>query len=376
STKIVHRNLKPDNILLQKETPRISDFGLSRVVSDNKTNRIGGILDYMSPEILLKGEYSELGDLWAASVMFYQMLVGWLPWSDSDTNRLMAMIVLEQAPPLPSEFSAQTRNFVAKCLDKDPSKRYQSASQMKDAIRACTTSAVEVMKPSGQLIEYDPAWGWIAGEFVYIPPGQFITGSENGDGNERPVHRVIISRSFEMGKYQITQKRWQAVMGNTPSYFKGDDLPVEQVSWLDVQEFVNKLNTKSSKYFYSLPTEAQWEYACRATTTGDYAGNLDEMAWYASNSDNKTHPVGQKLPNTWGLYDMHGNVWEWCEDWFGNYSSGSLMDPNGASSGEYRVFRGGSWFSPANLCRSAFRSIYNPGYCLINLGFRLVRFLR
>ncbi len=130
------------------------------------------------------------------------------------------------------------------------------------------------------------------------------------------------------------------------------------------------MNTKSNKYLYSLPTEAQWEYACRATTTGDYAGNLDEMAWYAGKT---THEVGKKKPNAWGLYDMHGNVWEWCSDWYGGYSSGTVTDLSGANSGSHRVDRGGGWGSPANYCRSANRSGIAPDDRDGGLGFRLVR---
>lgn len=366
SKNIIHRDLKPDNVLLQGQTPRISDFGLSRVVSDDGTNRIGGTLVYMSPEILLEGERSELGDLWAASVMFYQMLVGQLPWFDRDTNRLIVMIVSEQAPSLLTEFSIQVRDFVAKCLDKDRSRRYQSASQMRTAIKSCLVSAIEVFDPV-PLMEYDRAWGWIAGGFVCIPAGEFMMGSENGTDRERPVRKVVISQSFEMGRYQVTQKQWQAVMGSNPSYFKGDDLPVESVSWIDVQGFIISLNIKSSKYVYSLPTEAQWEYACRSGTTGDYAGNLGAMAWYGDNSQGKTHPVGQKEPNAWGLYDMHGNVFEWCSDLYINYLGGASR---GSSS---RVSRGGGWGSTAYCCRSALRNIDSLDLRNNGLGFRLVR---
>ena len=148
---------------------------------------------------------------------------------------------------------------------------------------------------------------------------------------------------------------------------------MENVSWEDVQEFIKKLNAKGEGT-YRLPTEAEWEYACRAGTTGAYSGsNLDEIGWYNSNSGNKTHPVGQKKANAWGLYDMHGNVWEWTEDWYGTYSSGNVTDPTGASSGSVRVFRGGSWAGPAENLRSAFRLTYTPSYRYDNLGFRLLR---
>jgi formylglycine-generating enzyme required for sulfatase activity len=211
-------------------------------------------------------------------------------------------------------------------------------------------------------------------EFVRIQAGSFMMGSNNGDSDEKPVHRVTISNGFEMGKYEVTQLQWRAIMGNNPSYFKGcNSCPVEQVSWDDVQEFINKLNAKNDGYEYRLPTEAEWEYACRAGTTGGYAGNLDSMAWYDSNSGDKTHPVGTKQPNAWGLYDMHGNVWEWCQDWYGAYPSNAVTDPAGARSGSYRVIRGGGWGSGAQDCRAADRYGYAPDVRNGDLGFRLIR---
>jgi formylglycine-generating enzyme required for sulfatase activity len=171
-------------------------------------------------------------------------------------------------------------------------------------------------------------------------------------------------------------------MGANPSYFKnaGANAPVEGVSWDDAQEYCRKLTEREraagrlpAGYEYSLPTEAQWEYACRAGTTGPYAGNgdLSSMGWYDDNSGSTTHPVGQKQANAWGLYDMHGNVWEWCHDWYGSYPGGAVTDPTGASSGSYRVGRGGSWNLDAGFCRSALRIILDPSNRFINLGFRL-----
>ena len=155
----------------------------------------------------------------------------------------------------------------------------------------------------------------------------------------------------------------------------GDDRPVEQVSWNDVQEFIKKLNQKEGTNKYRLPSEAEWEYACRAGSKtrfyfGDSNGSLEQYAWYNSNSSSKTHPVAKKKPNAWGLYDMHGNVWEWCQGWKGDYPSGHVTDPDGPSSGSRRVVRGGSWVSPAGYCRSAFRIRVDPGVWDGFLGFR------
>jgi formylglycine-generating enzyme required for sulfatase activity len=202
-------------------------------------------------------------------------------------------------------------------------------------------------------------------EFVLIPPGNFMMGSTNGGDNEKPVHQVTISQAFYIGKYEVTQAQWQSVMGNNPSNFKdcGGNCPVEQVSWDDAQNFVNKLNESNDGFRYRLPTEAEWEYACRAGTTGDYAGNLGEMAWYLENSDLKTHAVGGKQRNAWGLADMHGNVWEWCQDWYHDTYYGAPIDGSAWLSGgeqKYRVMRGGSWVSKAFDTRSANRDWLRP----------------
>jgi hypothetical protein len=165
-------------------------------------------------------------------------------------------------------------------------------------------------------------------------------------------------------------------MGFNPSSFKGEaNLPVECVSWEDAQQFIKKLNARNDGYIYRLPTEAEWEYACRAGTSGDFAGNLDKMAWYNCNSGNKTHPTGQKKVNDWGLYDMHGNVWEWCADWYDEnyYAKSPDVDPQGAHSGATRVMRGGGWFYEAAACRSAMRDHDAPNYRFHDCGIRLVR---
>ncbi|MDI6788565.1 MAG: SUMF1/EgtB/PvdO family nonheme iron enzyme, partial [Planctomycetota bacterium] len=186
--------------------------------------------------------------------------------------------------------------------------------------------------------------------FVLIPGGTFRMGSNDGHDDEKPIHEVTVS-NFLIGKYEVTQGVWQKIMGNNPSHFKGDNHPVEQVSWNDCQEFCRKAGLQ-------LPTEAEWEYVCRAgTNTKYYWGNESNSnyMWYDKNSNSTTHPVGQKKPNAFGLYDIIGNVWEWCQDWYdANYYKNSPKDnPTGPSSGEYRVLRGGSWNNNANNCRTA-----------------------
>ncbi|MCY7377264.1 MAG: SUMF1/EgtB/PvdO family nonheme iron enzyme, partial [Pyrinomonadaceae bacterium] len=213
--------------------------------------------------------------------------------------------------------------------------------------------------------------------FAYIPAGSFTMGDDNGKyDDEKPAHRVTISQGFWMGQTEVTQGQWKAVMGNNPSGFSscGDNCPVEQVSWEDAQKFIGKLNGKNDGNKYRLPTEAEWEYAARSGTTGDYAGELDTMAWYSANSGSKTHEVGMKTANGWNLYDMHGNVWEWVEDWEGEYAKGAVTDPKGAASGSARVVRGGSWHIGASSLRSASRGRDAPSYRGSYLGFRVVRY--
>jgi formylglycine-generating enzyme required for sulfatase activity len=216
-------------------------------------------------------------------------------------------------------------------------------------------------------------------EFVLIPAGEFQMGTSDGDKDEQPVHTVRISKPFYLGKYEVTQAQWQAVMGNNPSGFTGDPArPVEKVSWEDVQEFIRRLNTTESGVTYRLPTEAEWEYAARAGTTTAYSfgndkGQLGQYAWCGDTGGGETHPVGKLKPNAWGLYDMHGNVWEWGQDWYGPYTAGAAVDPAGPSSGSNRVLRGGSWYNGAGSCRSAYRIGASPGNRSGNLGFRLLR---
>ena len=221
-------------------------------------------------------------------------------------------------------------------------------------------------------------------EFVLIPAGNFTMGSprreRERDEDERQ-HKVTITRPFYMQTTEVTQGRWKAVMGDNPSYFKGcgDDCPVENISWDDCQEFIRRLNQMEGTDKYRLPTEAEWEYACRAeSVTRFYFGHddrkLSEYAWYVANSGEQTHPVGQKEPNAWGLYDMHGNVWEWCQDWYKkSYPRRHVNDPKGPSSGSFPVSRGGSWNSNARYCRSAARYFVATALTYSYQGFRLVR---
>lgn len=216
-------------------------------------------------------------------------------------------------------------------------------------------------------------------EMRRIEAGTFDMGSaSSGPDSERPVTRVTISRPFWLGRTEVTQAQWQAVMGSNPSHLKGEDRPVEHVSWTDAMAFAQALTERERAagrlppgYVYTLPTEAQWEYACRAGTTGLYPGDLDEMGWFKDNAVYETHPVALKEPNAWGLHDMLGNVWELCLDWYALYPGGSLTDPTGPATGLRRVSRGGSYRSEREHCQSAHRNRERPSNRNAQLGFRI-----
>ncbi len=224
-------------------------------------------------------------------------------------------------------------------------------------------------------------------KLILIPAGKFLMGSpesEKGRQNNEPQHEVTLSKPFYMGVTEVTQAQYEAVTGTNPSHFKGATNPVETVSWDDAAEFCKKLSERTGRTF-RLPTEAEWEYACRAGTKtafsfGDADKALGDYAWYGANSDGKTHPVGQKKPNPWGLYDMYGNVWEWCSDWIDEYPQGAVTDPKGPATprpvpksyGTPRILRGGSWDSEPGECRSAARYYSPPAEGWGNYGFRVV----
>jgi len=229
---------------------------------------------------------------------------------------------------------------------------------------------------------------------VRIPAGEFAMGSASGDADEAPVHRVRITHAYEMGKFEITQAQWETVMtdphaqpgavrttpehvavSSTPSRFKGGALPVDSVSWDDIQVFLARLNARDRDHLYRLPTEAEWEYACKAGSHGDGSAALATEAWYKDNSGDRTRPVGEKQPNAWGLFDMLGNAAEWVQDWYGHdyYAESPATDPTGPGSGSYRIYRGGCWFDLAKYCRATARKFDFPVNRHDSVGFRVVR---
>ena len=225
-----------------------------------------------------------------------------------------------------------------------------------------------------------PVKDGISIEMVKVEAGTFMMGATSEMKHpyhwEKPVHQVTLTNDYYMGKYEVTQALWEVVMGSNPSNFKGDNLPVEEVSWNDCQEFISKLNSMTGRKF-RLPTEAEWEYAARGGKKSrgyQYSGSnsISDVAWYSGNSGRVTHPVGTKHANELGIYDMTGNVWEWCQDWFDSYSSSSQTNPTGADSGSIRVKRGGGWYDDAQVCRSSCRIIiYSTDVCYLSLGLRL-----
>ena len=254
-----------------------------------------------------------------------------------------------------------------------------TSSSQSETTTATGFSSTPSLSSSSNTISI-PVKNGITIDMVKVEAGTFMMGAtsemQNPYDGEKPVHQVTLTNDYYMGKYEVTQALWQAVTGKNPSKFKGDNLPVEQVSWKDCQKFISKLNSMTGRKF-RLPTEAEWEYAARGgkkSRVYQYSGssNISDVAWYDGNSGSKTHPVGKKQANELGIYDMSGNVWEWCQDWYGSYVSSSQTNPLGANSGSYHVYRGGGWSYDAKFCRSSYRSSFTPGYRGSILGLRLV----
>ena len=255
----------------------------------------------------------------------------------------------------------------------------EEVNRLKPESSKCShTRGVHHSVLSGEVLEFEV--GTCSFKMIPVEAGTFTMGAtpEMTDpyDDEMPTHQVTITNNYYIGQTEVTQALWKAVMGSNPSYFRGDNRPVESVSWNDCQKFITKLNSLTGQKF-RLPTEAEWEYAARGGKKSkgcQYSGsnNLDEVAWYTDNSSRQTHDVATKQPNELGVYDMSGNVWEWCQDWYGSYRSTSQTNPTGAKSGSDRVYRGGSWNSDARIYRSSSRGNISPGNADYGLGLRLV----
>ena len=399
----VHRDVKPENILFtNQDEPKLADFGIAKWCDRNIKTQTGfamGTTDYMAPEQCDAGKADCRADIYAVGIVVYEMLTGMHPFRTR----------FQDPSTLRPDIKKGWDDLFRKATEPSPQDRFQSAGEMALALE----NLVESKRRPGDIETVTLGKTGVRMEFAYIPPGEFMMGSpeteEGSCDDERPRHRVKIEKGFHMQTTPVTQGQWEAVMGSNPSWFEncGKDCPVEQVSWDDAKKFIEALNRISGKKRFRLPTEAEWEYACRAgTTTALYNGDmeilglnnapsLDPIAWYGGNSgvdydggydssgwDEKqyehskagVHPVGRKLPNSWGLYDMIGNVFEWVEDdWHENYngapSGGSAWVDSPRSAG--RVLRGGGWGCRAGFCRSAVRVRSEPGLRGGSVGLRL-----
>lgn len=424
--KIVHRDVKPANIMVETDengrlTCRVLDFGLaaeirssmSRVSKDN-TGGQSGTRPYMAPEQWRGQRADGRTDQYALAVMFYELVSGEVPFAGAfETNDpvIMMNVVKTELPEPLKELSDSQNTALLQALAKERKDRFEDCGQFMEAMRGkglLKVSAVEIqaVKVPPQVVppssEHQPGelrnvdiGGGVEMEFAWIPSGKFLMGSPTSEKGrmewEGPQHEVRFAQGFWMGTTPVTQAQYERVMGGNPSYFKGDSQPVEQVSWNDATHFCSALQKGLSGEWAGwkvrLPSEAEWEYACRAGTTTPfhYGDSLDAtMANFDGNYPygngrkgeyrGKTTPVKSFKSNEWGLYDMHGNVWEWCEDkWHDNYAGaptdGSAWLEGGSGN---RVLRGGSWSSLAKICRSAFRNIDVPGYASSSDGFRVV----
>ncbi len=386
----------------------------------SSTRSLLGTFEYMSPEQKRGEEADARSDLYALGLLTFRLLTGQrepgfeLP-SQIHDDIVPAWDALVRAALQPrkerrvADCGVVTQHLEAIAAElsqgsEKPAVAVSKPRKVEPPPTAKPASVSEVREPSpaaqaakshqpGKTMTVNLGGG-VTMEFAWIPAGEFLMGSPVNEAerfdNEGPQHRVTLTKGFWMGKSAVTQAQWEVVMGKNPAHFKKDkilefggktipNLPVENVSWNDCQEFIGKINVKCEigNWKASLPTEAQWEYACRAGTTtrfhaGDTEDDLARVGWYVDNSGNKTHAVGEKEANRWGLYDMHGNVWEWCQDWFGQYNNGAVTDPTGPNSGSYRVLRGGSWYYNSEVCRSASRGWGGPGIRDDFIGLRVV----
>ena len=299
-------------------------------------------------------------------------------------NRLLGLLLLMMVLVGCSESDTTSSVGSSPPAMPDVNEDYDSASvesgPAEPVVPAPDSSAIKKLMTAAQLALGDPVVNSVGVVLVPIPAGQFQMGSPESEADRHhgeTQHLVQITKPFYLSAYEVTQQQYEQVMDDNPSYNEGANKPVEQVSWNDAVAFCDKLSDQEGVK-YRLPTEAEWEYACRVGTTtaysfGDDPSQLGKYAWYDANSNSTTHTVGGKIPNGWGLYDMHGNVWEWCQDWYAGYRNGDVSDPTGPASGPGRVVRGGSFTYQPKTGRSANRFNYLPDFRNSRFGFRLAR---
>ena len=396
----LHLDIKPGNVMVEANGHAVLiDFGASKYYDmesgENNSTLMGvNTKGYAPIEQSTQSftRFSPATDIYALGATLYKLLTGITP---PDANLLMAKE--ETLASLPSCISMSTHNAVLKAMTLIRADRVQTVETFLSLLdsktpdtsdneetvceEACKAAEEEQKRREGGTSSKTFTLSGVSFDMVKVQAGSFTMGAtsemEDPFNDEKPIHRVTLTYNYYIGKTEVTQALWKAVMGNNPSYFKGDNLPVENVSWYVCMEFISRLNSMTGRNF-RLPTEAEWEFAARGGNKSNhyqYSGSdkLSDVAWYDENTGSKTHPVATKLPNELGIYDMCGNVWEWCSDWFGNYSSSSQTNPTGPNSGSSRVRRGGSWKSNARFCRSSLRDCCTPGCCGGNcLGLRLV----
>jgi formylglycine-generating enzyme required for sulfatase activity len=396
--KVIHRDIKPENIIRSKNGKLfLIDFGVSKETSGTILTRVGttvGTPGYAAPE-QFRGMVYHNSDLYSLAVTCVRLLTGHFPKSDS-SDELFDTNTMEWQWRKYVSLSQELTTILETMLQDIPAKRYQSATEVLAALTNQKTIVISTPQlPANTNLNINPHTSFtedlgkgIKLEMIAIPGGTFLMGSPENEAGRRdtesPQHQVSVP-SFFIGKYLLTQAQYQAVMGNNPARFKGNNRPVEKVSWDDAVAFCQKLTQKTGKN-YKLPSEAQWEYACRAgTTTPFYFGktitpdlvNYDGNYVYAAAPKGKyrkqTTDVGTFPPNAFGLYDMHGNVWEWCEDdWQENYIIAPLNGSASISQSTRKVLRGGSWVNNPVNCRSAYRNYNDAGFVYYNGGFRVV----
>ena len=321
--------------------------------------------------------------------MAWAVLVGLVPAraataQDDQPYSLSAVLSLLERGAAPARvLQLATARCVTFVVDPGTDRRLRQAGAdtalvngLRRACRQTTPTAAPTSGTKG--VSPRPGPKLTDADFVLVPAGTFQMGDSTGNGevNEQPVHTVTLTHAFYLQKTPVTQAQWETVMGSNPSYFVDcPTCPVDEVSYTDVQQFITALNARAPGKGYRMPTEAEWEYAARAGTSGDFGvpGDASVGGWISTNSTNESHPVAELQPNAWGLYDMQGNVWEWVSDWYGPYRSGAVIDPTGPDSGEFRVLRGGSWRHSASYARSSFRWSTDPTYMSDYYGFRLAK---
>jgi len=408
---IYHRDIKPGNILITDEgIPVLIDFGSARQRLCERSMTVVESAGYTPFEQLQsRGNVGPWSDLYSLGATLAKAITGETPPKAADRAFDDPFVPLGTRAELIGRFSPTFLESLDRSLNSRPLDRWQSSNEWKLALRqptyakaespesitatadasASPTPAVwsvhahsQMPTPAGKERDFLLAFQTSI-RMCWIPPGEFLMGSPDDElerHEDETLHQVVIRKGFWIGKYPVTQSQWRAVTGANPSHFIGENLPVESVSWGEIcgnpdrsGGFLCQINaTAPSGLRFDLPTEAEWEYACRAGTKGPYAGDLDEMGWYDKNSGGKSHPVAQKSSNAWGLHDMHGNVWEWCADWYGSYPHGKVIDPTGSDTASARVRRGGGWLSHPGKCRSAFRGIALESERCNWIGLRLV----